>query len=375
MSVQNISTCVANNAALADFKSWAKAISDWMASIGWVQTNDTGQVVWTATVLTCTQVAMSGTTATISYSSFTGPAPRVGMSVTFSGFTNGGNNAALTLTVVSGGSSGTVQAVNASGVNETHSGSGTTTALASPPGTSTLTAYELWASADALSSTLPIIVKFEYGTSSTTAAVQFAFSAGTGSNGSGTLTGNVSTRYVTASNVAGTAGLGLTSLFAGDTSRFAILMFLNAGSTSNGFFCAIERSHDSSGADTDSYFNFVHMQNSTGAHNWIQQIVQKPILGGTLTAETNIVTALTTLSSGVVGTNIALGPMFPVIGKLDNPCMAVAFSKTGDIVEGATVIVPYYGTNHTMYCTKFNTCWTSAPGTASAVNGFLFRYE
>lgn len=375
MSTQLLSTCVPGNTSLADFKSWAQAISAWMASIGWTQTNDTGQVVWTATVLTCTQVAMTGTTAVISYSSFTGPAPRVGMSVTFSGFSNSGNNTALTLTAVSGGSSGTVTATNASGVNETHAGSGTTTAIAAPPATSTITAYELWQATDSLASTTPMIVKFEYGTSSTASAIQFAFTAATGSNGSGTLTGNVSTRFLSTSNSVGTTGVGNNSVFSGSTGRFAIAMFINAASGSNGFFVGIERSHNSSGADTSNYFMPVALVNTSGSRVPNQQIIQNPSLGGALTAETVFITALTSLTSGLVGTNIALGPLFPVIGLLDNPSMMLAFSKGGDIIEGATVSVPYYGSSHTFYCTKASTWVTGVPLGNSTGNGLLIRFE
>jgi hypothetical protein len=374
MSTQLLSTCVPGTTSFADFKSWAQAISAWMASIGWLQTNDTGQAVWTATVLTCTQVAMSGTTATISYSSFTGPAPRAGMSVTFSGFSNSGNNTALTLTAVSGGSSGTVTATNASGVNETHAGSGTTTAQTTVP-TSTNTIYEIWESQDASSSTLPIFLRLEYGQGSTANSVLFKITAGVASNGSGTITTNTTSTLSHSTTIVGTTGVGNTSIFSGDTSRVMIALFLNAASASNPFFFAVERSHNSSGADTDSYFMLVTNLGTSGTRNAAQQIIQKPALGGTLTAETAHITALTTLSSGVVGTNIALGPLFPVIGKLDNPCMAMAFARGGDIVEGATVIVPYYGSNHTMYCSKANTMQTNEPLGNSSGNGTLYRYE
>lgn len=374
MSTQLLSTTVPGCTNLTDFKSWAMAISAWMASIGWLQTNDTGQAVWTATVLTCTQVAMTGTVATISYSSFTGPAPRAGMSVTFSGFSNGGNNTALTLTAVSGGSSGTVTATNASGVNETHAGSGTTTAQSAVPGTST-TIYEIWESQDSVSSTLPIFLRLEYGQSATANSNLFKLTGGTGSNGSGTLTGNVSSVLAHSSNSAGTTGVGNNSVFSGDASRVLCAMFINAGNVANPILFAIERSHDSSGADTDSYFMVITNFATSGSRFPAQQIVQKPALGGTLTAETAHITALTTLASGVVGTNIALGPLFPVIGKLDNPSMAIAFSKGGDIVEGATVTVPYFGSNHTFYCTKASSVFTSEPVNSGTSNGILLRYE
>jgi hypothetical protein len=372
MSTQNISTTAPDNTSLTTFKAWAKTISDWMATIGWTQCNDTGQAVWTATVLTCTQVAMSGTTATISYSSFTGPAPRAGMSVVFTGFANGGNNTTLTLTAVSGGSSGTVTATNASGVNETHSGSGTTTAQAAVPSTSTFI-YEIWQSADALSSSFPIFVRFDYGTGSSAAFPKFICSFGTGSNGSGTLTGNFSTpmNYTPNTNSVSTAS----SIYSGDNSRFMIALFYNHATAQFPIVFGVERSHDSTGADTNTYFHVLGKMSVAGTYTFTQQIIQRPALGGAFVAETKFVSAITSLTSGVVGANIALAPVFPVYGKLDNPSMMIAFSKGGDIVEGATVTVPYFGTNHTMFCTKASGCWTTVPTLNDTGNGTLLRYE
>jgi hypothetical protein len=356
---------------LTDFKAWAKVISDFMATAGWAQANDTGQAVWTATVLTCTQVAMAGTVATISYSSFAGPAPRVGMSITFSGFGNGGNNTALTITAVSGGGSGTVTAVNASGVNETHAGSGTTTAQAAVPA-STATIYEVWVSTDALSSTVPMYLKLEYGQGSTANTILFALTAGTGSNGSGTLTGNVTSRYPHTPNTS-SATPGESDL-CGASGRLSIMMFRPV-SNSLPFFFGVERSHDATGADTDAYW-VIYLSFITGATRALtQQVINKPALGGVLTAETEFVSALTTLSSGVFGTSVALAPVFPVVGKLDNPTMCVAASKGGDIIDAGTVTVSMFGASHTFFCAKTTSAWTSVPRNTGTANALLFRWE
>lgn len=47
MSVQQFNA-VCDNSTLANFKSWAKAISDWFATCGWSRTGDSGQVDWAA---------------------------------------------------------------------------------------------------------------------------------------------------------------------------------------------------------------------------------------------------------------------------------------------------------------------------------------
>lgn len=45
MSTQQINL-VRDNSTLANFKQWAQAISNWMSTIGWTQSTDTGQVNW-----------------------------------------------------------------------------------------------------------------------------------------------------------------------------------------------------------------------------------------------------------------------------------------------------------------------------------------
>jgi hypothetical protein len=76
------------------------------------------------TVLTLSQVASSGGHSVYTYSSYTGPDPRVGMTVTITGFGTAGNNVTAVLTAVSGGASGTVTVATTTQGNEIHAGSG-----------------------------------------------------------------------------------------------------------------------------------------------------------------------------------------------------------------------------------------------------------
>lgn len=157
-----------DNTTLALFEAWAMPISAFWKTAGWVQANDTGQVVWTATVLTCTSVAVSGGNAVYAFASYTGPDPRIGMSFTFSTFANGGNNVTATVTALTGGTgggAGTVTVVLSTQVTDT-TGSGTTTALAARPGIGA-TVYEVWVTGDVVG--FPVYVKFEYGTNSANA--------------------------------------------------------------------------------------------------------------------------------------------------------------------------------------------------------------
>lgn len=98
---------------------------------GWIQSGDVGQVVWTATTWTGITLTAVGSTVTVTWTSYAGPLPRVGMTVTFSGFANSGNNAIFTLKTVSMASKQmtfTNAAVNLPDANN-GSGAGTTVAI------------------------------------------------------------------------------------------------------------------------------------------------------------------------------------------------------------------------------------------------------
>lgn len=91
--------------------------------LAWVSDSPDGTCA--QTILTLTQVSVSGSNAVYSYSSYSGPDPAVGMTIVITGFSNSVNNVTATLTAVSGGASGTVTVTKVSQVNETHAATGT----------------------------------------------------------------------------------------------------------------------------------------------------------------------------------------------------------------------------------------------------------
>lgn len=62
------------------------------------------------------------------------------------------------------------------------------------PGANTAAGYEIWRFNDTLQATAPIFIKIEYGTGNSTTSPGIWITVGTGSNGSGTITGQSSTR-------------------------------------------------------------------------------------------------------------------------------------------------------------------------------------
>jgi hypothetical protein len=345
-------THVHDLSTFANFKDWASSIGAALAAFGWLQSNDSGQVVWTATVLTLTQVTV-GANAVYSYSSFTGPAPRVGMSVTFSGFTNGGNNVTATLTAVSGGASGTVTVALTTQVNETHAGSGSTTAQSTVPA-SGASVYEIWQPGDGLTA---YFVRFDYTNASGTQP-QIQFKIGTSTNGSGTLTGFTSTQmaFIRTSN----SGASLFNcLYSGDSGNFRCMMWRDANAGFNGTLC-IERSRDSSGNFTSSYVTIVSTRQDGGGING--SAMQQSVVFGVGAAVNTGFNNTQNWSNNCVGYsggaslfngNVPLSPIYPIVGFLDNPLLGMAVGGQSDFSEAASLTTnSVYGSSHTYAFSK-----------------------
>ncbi len=350
------SSHAADTSTLALFKDWAKAISDAFAAFGWVQTNDTGQVVWTATVLTFTEVQVVGAVATYLYSSYVGPAPRVGMSVIVTGFGTAGNNLNPgVLTAVSGGASGTVAMTTSTQANEVHAGSGTTTALAAAPGAGVYV-YEIWGMGDALQATSPFYLKLECGTiASQGGCPNIYFTIGTGVNGAGSISGNTGTRTTMKGSYAAGGGATLYECnFCGSSDYFGMMLWRLAGTANVSVLC-MERSKDSLGANTGDYLTI----NSASYNANTQQTVFKVGLGTNTTLETGTTGRWATIlpitsTTGSQNNKTHVSPVYPLVGQVTYPSIMAMVVLSADLVEGSVFTVQIYGTNHNYLFTKSN---------------------
>lgn len=193
-----------------------------------------------------------------------------------------------------------------------------------PAATQTAAGYEVWRMADAMQATTPVFMKVEYGTYSTATQQSVWFTVGSGSNGSGTLTGNLTPRRQCASfGVSATVTL---SLMSGASDRFAYI--LNAGSITTDmrsmFF--IERTRDAAGVNTS---DGVIITSLPGGSSFSEQVWTP---AGVLTSE-NSLWAFGLAATGLSGLDINLMPVFfytPTKG-LTGPKLGQVLLFTGDI--------------------------------------------
>lgn len=122
-----------------------------------------------------------------------------------------------------------------------------------PLAINTAMGYEIRKFNDSLQATYPVFIKIEFGSGGGTANPGLWLTIGTGTDGAGTITGTLLARQqISCGNSSTTAGY--TWRCSGDTNRFVIWPFMDMGLQLSGgcaFMIAIERTHDSTGADTN----------------------------------------------------------------------------------------------------------------------------
>lgn len=207
--------------------------------------------------------------------------------------------------------------------------------------------YEIWKANDSLAATFPIYVKIAYGYSSTQPAIQVT--VGQGSNGSGTITGNIwlSGAYQITNNNSNQGSTTYPCWFSGSAGEFRMWMWGVSNATPNiGVLFGIERSKDSSGNNTGTYVT-VYTANQNAWNSARQQTIT---LTGLANIEGGVITPTFTAQSGTgaaFGT-VAAMPCFPTLGLLGNPMLGIVTVAQNDAGSNSTITVAsMYGSTHT----------------------------
>jgi hypothetical protein len=229
--------------------------------------------------------------------------------------------------------------------------------------------YEIWKAADSQASTTPIYVKVEYGFSATAPAIRIT--VGTGSNGSGTITGPTMGPYQVTPNFANQGGTTYPCYASGDSGEIRFMMWQSNTAAETLF--GIERSKDSTGAKTTDYFTLNACNAASSA------FIQQTILGSLVTPQELQWMSFGSSNAGSTETfngTTAANPVFPRIGKQGNPMLGWLTATGADVAEGASVTVSIYAANHTYIATKVSNIAQVgklvANGNSTAV---LMRYE
>ena len=110
------------------------------------------------------------------------------------------------------------------------------------PASNTWSGYRMYRAKDALAASKPVYVKVEFGTSgNSTTAISIRRQVGTGSNGAGTLTGQVNSLQTLHPN----AMVGPGTIWGGGGPSAAFVLLLDPGGVSGNFFYGVGRMRDS----------------------------------------------------------------------------------------------------------------------------------
>jgi len=222
--------------------------------------------------------------------------------------------------------------------------------LSSAP-TAPATVYEVWKMSDSLASASPVYVRFDFRPySGSTTGINALVTLGTGSDGSGNITGNATSALacvVSSTNYA----TGYSWKFSAEPGRFTVMAFVGGVGTSSTFpfVLNIERSRNSSGVFTEDYTTVLCMYSSV-SHC---QSVFKPGGAVNTTQDNTYVPAIGfSPNSGAVGSYCFVSPVFPIVGRVDNPIVGLLSCKAADVLEGTTFGVTLYGENVTYWPSK-----------------------
>jgi hypothetical protein len=367
-----------DNSTIANFAAWASAISSWFATCGWVQTRDTGQVMWTG--MNITACSYSAGNSVYTYNTLTGLALQNGRALTITGMTQSANNGTFVITSFTGTTSGTFTVANASGVTESGS-SGVVTKITSVPG-SNVYVSEFWQPTDGGT---VFTCRLQYGNQSSTNCPNIGIAVSDTTNGTGTMTGNNIAIGCTSTNYTiGGTGTQYECRFAGDASRVSIIMWRN-GPNNCPMALGVERQRTSTGTIGASHVTVMVMGWANG---------NCPIGQYTLIIGQGVPQFPTTINSngryeagmpcylvqcgtygnfavnGVVG----VGTTSPWVGYWDYPLTMFGIAPQGNFQDGQVFTANLYGSSRTWFLTSGGQLNRCGPGSASA-SYLMMRYD
>jgi len=187
-----------------------------------------------------------------------------------------------------------------------------------PGAANTMQGYEVWRMADSLQGSFPVYLKVSYGSGNGAANEPgIDLSLGTGSNGSGTVTGLFLTTMRVDNQSNGTGIAAMYSHSSGSTSHIAVSLFVNVTGAYLVSF-SIERARDSTGAEVGTHLVVISSEQAATIRN-SRYLIRA---GGTQpTAQTSLTSVVTgSIVSGSAHTeyasqqDVGFGLILPISG-------------------------------------------------------------
>lgn len=246
-------------------------------------------------------------------------------------------------------------------------------ALVTPGATNTKAGYRIYRMADTLQSTSPVFIRIDFGSSPSGAATPGIWIIiGTGSNGSGTITGQVfNTGAANALCYCGGTSTTLGNLCFGSatTSRVTLAMFVYSSNTYVWAF-GIERSKDASGADTGAglLFSYTDSVVGTGVLNASNYLI---LAGGSQPSKEGgmnyIITSKNPSETFAPG-DIGAGVVMHFKGLVQQPGMNFMITNANDVADGGSFSLSMYGATRTYQNLRSLIIYKSMAGNSTGVS-------
>jgi hypothetical protein len=234
--------------------------------------------------------------------------------------------------------------------------------VSKPAAINTSQGYEIYRFADSLQSTAPVFFRLDYGSGSDAKYASLWLTVGTGSDGNGTITGVVIDSYqITHANSGSATNKSIITSF----TNGLVISLIQATSGGYGMYFTLERTHDSTSADTSAGVMCNTLKGTT------KQSIYAPF-SGTVFTYANIMSLLPPTGSGASAPDIHLYPVrffTPGEGPVSNLCAAY-FSA--DFATDSTYTVNFLGTDKTFRTTQV---LSSSVGYGASTAYLMFIFE
>jgi hypothetical protein len=224
-------------------------------------------------------------------------------------------------------------------------------ALVAPTAINQPRGYRIYKMNDALQATFPIVMRVDYASSSNAPnAFGVYLTFGTGSNGSGTITG-VALANLQVAQPQTTASFPMNNYASAAPNRFCFGCGVNNSSFTYFFVLTLERSKDASGNDSGDGLILVYGPAGSG-NNYNQLSLSKYIImaGGVQPNEErglSYVLSVNNPSQVFAPGDVGVGIVIPMKGVAQQPGMNVLVTNTGDVsVEGFLDTIIYGASRH-----------------------------
>jgi len=227
----------------------------------------------------------------------------------------------------------------------TQTGEADPTTIAHPTVANTKQGFRVYAMADTLQGTSPVFIRIDWGSGAGANTPAIWITIGTGADGSGGITGTVlaATRIAANSNSSSQAN---NSYGSADTNRVTFALFIQSVSSNYPILLGIERTKDSTGADTGTGLLIAYTVDGSAQFGVSQYLI---LAGGTqASSETGLSYILPRKSpSETFGGDIGVGILIHFRGIAQQPGANWMFTNTNDVSVEGSISMSLYGATRT----------------------------